>query len=136
MQITAAELTTLDVEPGGQSVRMNMRDSDGQPAAVVWPFQCLTQLLMTLPSIIQRALRQQHGDASLRLVHELKGYSIELGEESAAGVRQLIVTLATNGGFYVSFSMSETELTSMSSPDDDDGMPRDEQVSSTARRLC
>jgi hypothetical protein len=55
-QIDAAELTTFDVEASGQSVRINVRDHAGWPAALSLPADCLPQLLMALPKMTQRAL--------------------------------------------------------------------------------
>jgi len=48
-QINAAELTTYDVDPEGQFVRLHLRDQHGAPGTLVLPTDCLTQLLMSLP---------------------------------------------------------------------------------------
>jgi hypothetical protein len=134
MQITAAELTTLDIEPDGQRVRMNLLAGDGRAVAIVWPLNCLMQLLMTLPSTIQRALYRKHGDSSLRLVHKAAEFRVELGEPSAAGERQLIVTLATGDGFAVSFVMSESEFEALSNLGGD-GLSVSELASKAQGRL-
>jgi hypothetical protein len=112
-RIDAAELTTYDVDPDGQFVRLHMREQDGQFASLILPADCLTQLMMSLPEMVQKALRNRHGDDSLRLAHPLESVNVEAGETSAGGVRQYILTLSTVGGFAVSFSGSDTDLASL-----------------------
>jgi hypothetical protein len=112
-QINAAELTTYDVDPEGQFVRLHLRDRSGNPGTLVLPTDCLTQLLMSLPSMVQKALRNRHGDDSLRLAHPLESFNVEAGEALASGARQYILTLCTSGGFAVSFSGSDTDLASL-----------------------
>jgi hypothetical protein len=114
-QIDAAELTTYDVDPQGDFVRLHLRDLCGQPRTVVLPTECLTQLLMSLPGMVQKALRNRHGDDSLRLAHPLESFHVELGETSPTGNAQYILTLGTSGGFSVSFSGSHSDLTSLGS---------------------
>jgi hypothetical protein len=112
-QINAAELTTYDVDPEGQFVRLHLRDLSGTPRTLVLPTDCLTQLLMSLPGMVQKALRNRHGDDSLRLAHPLDSFNVEAGEALASGARQYILTLCTSGGFAVSFSGSDTDLASL-----------------------
>jgi hypothetical protein len=69
--------------------------------------------LMSLPDMLQKALRNRHGDDSLRLAHPLESFNVEVGETSAAGTPQYILTLATSGGFGVSFSGSDSDLASL-----------------------
>ena len=85
-QIDAAELTTYDVDPQGNFVRLHLRDHNGQTGTVVLPTDCLTQLLMSLPGMVQKALRNRHGDDSLRLAHPLESFDVEVGETSASGL--------------------------------------------------
>jgi hypothetical protein len=112
-QINAAELTTYDVDPKGQFVRLHLRDQHGIPGTLVLPTDCLTQLLMSLPGMVQKALRNRHGDDSLRLAHPLESFNVEAGEALASGARQYILTLCTSGGFAVSFSGSDHDLASL-----------------------
>jgi hypothetical protein len=112
-QIDAAELTTYDVDPRGDFVRLHLKDRDGQTGTVVLPTDCLTQLLMSLPGMVQKALRNRHGDDSLRLAHPLESFNVEVGEASASGTPQYILTLCTSGGFAVSFSGSDADLASL-----------------------
>lgn len=125
-QIDAAALTTFEVDPDGARVRLNVRDRNGGPAALVLPAEALSQLLMTLPSIIGQALRNGRRDESLRVVYPLERYRLELGEVSSEGVRQLILTLETAGGFAVSFAASADCLACLARSIDGDGALRSE----------
>lgn len=112
-QIDAAELTTYDVDPQGEFVRLHLKDRNGQAATVVLPTDCLTQLLMSLPGMVQKALRNRHGDDSMRLAHPLESFNVEVGETPASGTPQYILTLCTAGGFAVSFSGSGSDFASL-----------------------
>jgi hypothetical protein len=132
-QINVAELTTYDVDPEGQFVRLHLRDRSGNPGTLVLPTDSLTQLLMSLPEMVQKALRNRHGDDSLRLAHPLESFNVEAGEASASGSRQYILTLSTSGGFAVSFSGSATDLASLGSAIRSDVLPLSQPRSSTRR---
>ncbi len=82
---------------------------------------------MTLPSMVQTALRNSHRDSSLRLVHSLDNFSLELGQPDAAGRQQFILTLEAGNGFGVSFAMSREVLSELSetlSADSSESAPR------------
>jgi hypothetical protein len=133
-QINAVELTTYDVDPDGHFVRLHVRDHAGHLVTLILPTECLTQLLMSLPGMVQKALRNRHGDDSLRLAHPLESFNVEVGETSATGTRQYILTLATAGGFAVSFSGSDSDLASLGGAISSDVVPLPEP-SNTVRRL-
>ena len=135
IQINATELTTYDVDPQGQFVRLHVRDNDGHPASLTLPTDCLTQLLMSLPGMVQKALRNRSGDDSLRLAHPLESFHVELGETSGSGARQYILTLSTAGGFAVSFSGSDTDLASLGGAICNDVVPLLEPLDRVRRRL-
>lgn len=119
-EIHASALTTFDIAPDGAKVRLHVRDGAGLPATLVLPTDCLSQLLMTLPRMVQAALRASHGDASLRLVHPLAGFRFEAGEADAAGRQQFILTLETGDGFSVAFCAPEPLLASVAQSISDD----------------
>jgi hypothetical protein len=109
-QIDAAGLTTFAVDADGSHVRLHLRNQQDAPAELVLPVQCLTQLLMTLPSMIREALQNQHGRDSLRVVYPLDNYRLELGVPDEGGLERFILTLGTDGGFCVSFAAPATAL--------------------------
>jgi hypothetical protein len=108
--IRAKHLTTFSVAPDGSSVAIGVADEEGQAAALTLPAECLRALIMTLPDMMRRALRAQHGDPSLRLVYPVAGWEIEYSTRPE--IR--IVTLRTSDGFHVSFAMTTKDLREMS----------------------
>jgi hypothetical protein len=106
-EIDAAALTTFEVALDGSQVRLNVCDRAGEPAALILPAACVNQLLMTIPRLVETALRNSHGDDSLRFVHPIENFSLELAEPRAGGEPQVILTIATGGGFKASFGASE-----------------------------
>lgn len=108
--IRADALTTYDVSPDGTRVRFHVRNADGGTAALELPAECLNQLLMTLPRIIQTAMRRNEGGDSLRLVYPMDDFRLELGEVDPQGARQYILTLRTGGTFGISFALPAAQL--------------------------
>ncbi len=133
-QIQAAALTTFDVASDGSHVRMHMRDQEGQPASLILPTTCLNQLLMTLPTMVQSALRKRHGDESTRLVHAIDECTLESGGVDARGIQQLILTMVTGGGFAASYSAAPATLASIARSILDQ-IPEHGEAESTARLL-
>jgi hypothetical protein len=102
MEIVGKALTTCQVDPTGSSFRLGFEDIDGQPASVVLPVDCLRSLLMTLPDVIERALKARYRDDTLKVVYPMAGWSLQ----AAAGSDRMILTMTTPDGFKVSFALS------------------------------
>src|SRR5215470_1108610 len=102
-EIDAVALTNFEVALDGSSVRLNVRDHAGQPASLILPASCINQLLMTIPRMVEAALRNSHGDDSLRFVHPIDNFALELAGPEAGGQPHLILTIQTGGGFKASF---------------------------------
>lgn len=113
MIIRAQALTTFELTPDGAHVRFNVRDDEGLASALEMPASCLHQLLMTLPHIIQQALRRNRQDDSLRLVYPLGEFRLELGEVDEQGKPRYILTLQTAGPFEISFAATPAQLDSV-----------------------
>lgn len=109
-RIDAAALTVCEVDREGAHVRLSMTDQSGENACLVLPLECVTQLLMTLPEVVQKAMRRSYRDPSLRIVFPLTSFAVELGEPDDAGQHQYILRLHTAGGFGVSFTSSSDGL--------------------------
>lgn len=109
--IEASEFDRWEVSPDGAKVRMTVVGADGALTAVVLPADALTSLVMTLPTIVERALRRSHRDPSIKLVYPLAGWTVE----QAAGGDKLIVTLETPDGFKVSFAATSEDLNGLGS---------------------
>ena len=101
MDVDVRELTTYQISDDGQSVVLKLVDDAGNPASLRFKISELGNLVMTLPSLIEVALRRQYRDTSLRFAYPMGSWSIEEASDPAS----LIVTLRTKDGFGVSFSM-------------------------------
>jgi hypothetical protein len=98
--IISSLLTTCSTVDDGQAIRLDFLDQAGLPASVQLPFRQAASVMMTLPRLLSTALRQQaHSDES-RYVFPLGRWSIESADREC-----LIVTLTTEDGFEVSFSI-------------------------------
>jgi hypothetical protein len=106
MDLESRELTTCKVAADGQSVSLRFVDASGQPAAVSFPIEQVGALAMTLPALIEKALRKRYRDDSLRYVFPLGSWSCEPATDAASS----IVTLRTVDGFSVCFSVPQRQL--------------------------
>jgi hypothetical protein len=104
--IKAAALTTFVVSPDGSMISINVTDEDSRPGSLVLPAECLRALIMSLPEMMQRALRLRYHDPSLRLVYPLGSWRLETSTEPG----KLILTLSTSDGFEVRFAVTADEL--------------------------
>lgn len=107
-EIEGRRLTTYSVASDGKHFSLNFTDSEGRPAAVTLPTECLNELLMTLPRMISQALRARYRDSSLRLVFPAEQWQLAHGEDS-----RLILTIGTGGGFEASFAFEPDQLRSI-----------------------
>ena len=107
MEIESRELTTCKVAADGRSVSLRFVDASGQPTAVSFPVDQLGALAMTLPALIEKALRRRYQDDSLRYAFPLGSWSCEPASDAATS----IVTLRTVDGFSVCFSLPQQQLT-------------------------
>lgn len=101
---------SVDIAPDGKAVRFNGRNERGEEGTLELPAPLVNQLMMTLPRVIEQALRNSHDDQTVRLVHPLEYFRIELGEPDDKGVPRYILSLRTDGEFEVSFTMTGNQL--------------------------
>jgi hypothetical protein len=101
MNIEVQALTTYKVDEDGQGVALGIKDTSGTMATLRMKVSELGNLVMTLPSIIEAALRRQYRDTSLRYTYPLGSWLVEPASDPA----YLIVTMRTADGFGVSFSL-------------------------------
>jgi hypothetical protein len=87
-------LTHWSVLPGGDHICLGFAETNGGTHGVVIPVSALSDLLMTLPRMLQSALDQRAPDRSLRVVYPLDAWRLEQAE----GVMGLILKLGTRGG--------------------------------------
>jgi hypothetical protein len=94
-------LTTCDVADDGGAVSLGLVDAAGNPATIRLPLKEVGALVMTLPTLLQKALQARYGDQSLRYAYPLASWTVEQSSDQA----QRIVTLQTADGFSVCFAV-------------------------------
>ena len=117
MEIVGKTLTTCQIDPAGELVRLTAEGADGGPVSMVLPVDCLRSLLMTLPGLIDQALKARYRDDTLKVVYPVGAWSLQ----AAAGAERLILTLATPDDFKVSFALTEGDAASLASSLGDGG---------------
>jgi hypothetical protein len=111
MPIEAEALSTCRVVEGGERIALRFVDAAGNPNEVLLSTSDASAIAMTLPRLLRTALGSRFGDDTLRYVFPLDGWRIE----AASDGRNLILTLATNGGFEVSFAAEPAAVRSLGS---------------------
>jgi len=101
VKIRSSRLTTCRVAPDGGTVDLELIDCSGSTVTVELPFDQAEAVVMTLPTMLTQALRQQTGNDDARYVFGLGEWSLE----NAKGQECLIATLKTTDGFEVSFGI-------------------------------
>jgi hypothetical protein len=113
-EFAIGEMTVIEAAPDGSVVRLSMKDVVGRPVSLVLPFECLNQLIMTLPGVARKALQLQHGDPSLRVVYPASRSQLELAND----LKTRILTLETPDGFSVSFGLTEAQCREIAADND------------------
>ena len=105
MEIETQSLTTCEVAPDGGAISLGFVDAKGQPATIRLSLNQVGALAMTLPSLIDKALQTRFGDQSLRYAYPLASWALEQSTDTT----QRIITLETEDGFKVRFSIPKDE---------------------------
>jgi hypothetical protein len=105
MEIKVKALTTCEVAADGGAISLGFEDAAGNPAAVSVSLNQVGALIMTLPGLLEAALKARYGDQSLRYAYPLASWVVE----QATDTTRRIVTLETEDGFKVRFSIPKTE---------------------------
>ncbi len=101
MEIDTQALTTCEVAPDGGAISLGFVDAEGKPATIRLSLNQVGALAMTLPGLIDKALRTRFGDQSLRYAYPLASWAVEQSSDPSQGM----VTLRTVDGFSVCFSI-------------------------------
>ncbi|ABQ35922.1 MULTISPECIES: hypothetical protein [Bradyrhizobium] len=105
MQLRAKALTCCEVVDDGETISLGFEDAAGQPIALSLSVSQAGALIMTLPGLLEMALRARYGDQALRYAYPLASWTIEQSTDAA----QRIMTLATADGFSVRFAIPTAE---------------------------
>ena len=91
MEIKVRQLTTCEVASDGGAILLGFEDVAGNPAAVSVSLNQVGALIMTLPGLLEAALKARYGDQSLRYAYPLASWVLEQSTDTT----QRIITLET-----------------------------------------
>ncbi len=77
MEIKVRQLTTCEVAADGGAISLGFEDVAGNPAAVSVSLNQVGALIMTLPGLLEAALKARYGDQSLRYAYPLASWVLE-----------------------------------------------------------
>ena len=100
--IVSGELATCGVVDAGRALRLNLLDQAGNSTFVEFPFDQAASVVLTLPSLLTKALQVRTGSADARYVFAAARWALEL----AQGGNSLLLSLRTEDGFDVCFGIS------------------------------
>jgi hypothetical protein len=109
--VEGEQLLNWAVLPGGGRIQMSFRAVDGATHRIALPFDALSGLLMTLPTMLQAALNMRSVDQSLRVAQPLSTWRLEQVE----GAPDLLLRLGTKDGFEISFALDGHHAESLGS---------------------
>jgi hypothetical protein len=101
VKIRSQRLTTCRIAADGNDVGLEFLDQAGVAVTVELSLEQAEAVVMTLPHLLARAVKQKTGDDSARYVFGLHGWSIESAKDQDC----LLTTLATTNGFEVCFGV-------------------------------
>jgi hypothetical protein len=99
--IDVKRLTDCEISSDGECISLRIADAGGQSSTVRLSVENAGALTMTLPRLIEQALQTKFRDDTLRYAFPLQSWTLERATDATSG----IVTLRTNDGFSVCFSM-------------------------------
>jgi hypothetical protein len=102
-------LTECGVASEDCRLNLGFRTTGGGDSTLTVSVEQAGALLMTLPRLIERALRQRHADPSLRYVFPLGDWTLETSPDQG----QLILNLRTSDGFAVSFVIARDAVANL-----------------------
>jgi hypothetical protein len=105
MEISVKSLTTCEVASDGDAISLGFEDASGNATAVRVSLNQVGALIMTLPGLLETALKARYGDQSLRCAYPLASWALEQSTDTT----QRIITLETEDGFKVRFSLLKAE---------------------------
>lgn len=101
MEIDAQALTNCGVADDGDAISLGFVDAAGNPATIRLSLKEVGALVLTLPTLLQKALQTRYGDESLRYAYPLASWTVEQSTDRT----QRMVRLQTTDGFSVCFAV-------------------------------
>jgi hypothetical protein len=94
------DLLRFEASADGTSVQLIAVEGHGTSIAINFTVTCLSQLMLTLPKMIDAVVQQRGNDPGLRVVYPLDTLTVEL----AGDRRTRILTLKTPDDFAIAFT--------------------------------
>ena len=110
MRIESKSLSICGISADGQTISLGFVDTSGQEASLKIPVEQAGALAMTLPGLIEEALKRRFHDDSLRYTYPLDSWTFERSPDPST----TIVTLRTLDGFRVCFSVPRPQQIKLS----------------------
>ncbi len=85
MEVKVKKMTTYEISDDGEAVTLNFVDEADRPASLRLQIPDLGNLSMTLPSLIEAALRRRHREGACRYAYPMGSWSIEQAIDPATG---------------------------------------------------
>lgn len=98
-------LTTCEIASDGASISLGYTDASGAPASLTLEIGQAGALAMTLPQLIEEAMRKRFQDQTLRYTYPLGSWNLEQASDQSTG----IMTLRTSDGFSVRFAIQANQ---------------------------
>jgi hypothetical protein len=108
-QVDVNAVLDYEVAADGSHVRLNLANDQGNPVDVALPIECLKQLVLSMPVILEQTLRALYQNPALRLVHTVKLWTIERASDPQA----LILSFKTPDHFSISFRVDQADILRM-----------------------
>lgn len=101
MEFVGQSLTGCEIDPRDGAVRVGFLDESGKPSVMRLSLDNAGALAMTLPAVVEAAIRLRYRDDSLRYTYPLGSWALE----QATDGRTRMMTLRTPDGFGVCFAV-------------------------------
>jgi len=110
MKIGVHTLSTYEVDTDGDTISVGLLDERNQTFTLQLSVDQVGVLAMTLPSLLEIALRRRLGDTTFRYSYAAGACAVEQASDPNA----LIMTMSTTDGFGVSFTVSREHARKLS----------------------
>jgi hypothetical protein len=110
MKIGVQTLSTYNVDTKGDTITLDLLDEAHQKFTLQMSVDQVGMLVMTLPSLIEIALKRRFRDTTFRYSYAAGACAVE----QAADPNALIMTMRTTDGFGLSFTVSRDHAKKLS----------------------
>jgi hypothetical protein len=103
-------LRRFETDEDGTTTNLIVADLIGRELTLAFPIEVMSSLMMTLPRMIDSIVKRRGAD--LRVVYPLGSRTLELAEDGSTR----ILTIRTQDGFEVAFTLSPEQYADLAEP--------------------